>query len=96
MARCTFRPRALSDLDDLWYEVARDDVAAADRMIDGIRGRCELAAVFPMSGERQDHLIPHLRRVASGPYLIYYFPLPDGISVIRVLHGKRDIDRLFE
>jgi toxin ParE1/3/4 len=28
-------------------------------------------------------------------YLIFYLPLPDGIDVIRVVHGARDIERLF-
>jgi len=25
-------------------------------------------------------------------YLIFYFPLEDGIDVIRVLHGTRDVE----
>jgi toxin ParE1/3/4 len=29
-------------------------------------------------------------------YLIFYRPIPDGIEVIRVLHGARDIDTIFE
>ncbi|MEM9998110.1 MAG: type II toxin-antitoxin system RelE/ParE family toxin [Bacteroidota bacterium] len=96
MATCAFHPRATKDLDDIWYFIAREDVAAADRMIDAIRARCELAALFPHSGQRQDHLLTYLRRVIVGPYLVFYLPVPDGISVLRILHGKRDIDRLFD
>lgn len=95
MTQCVFTPRAEADLDDIWYDVACDNVEVADKLIDRIRARCESHAVFPLSGERQDHLIPHLRRIIEGPYLIFYFPTPNGISVIRILHGKRDLDRLF-
>jgi toxin ParE1/3/4 len=28
-------------------------------------------------------------------YLIFYLPHENGIDVIRVLHGARDLDRLF-
>jgi toxin ParE1/3/4 len=31
----------------------------------------------------------------SERYLIFYRTLPDGIEVIRVLHGMRDLDRIF-
>ena len=97
MAQCIFTPRAEAELDDIWYDLAtRNNVQAADRMIDRIRERCEAQAIFPMGGEKQDHLIPNLRRLIVGPYLVFYFPLPDGISVLRVLHSRRDIDRLFE
>ena len=96
MARCIFTPRAESELDDIWYDIARHNIQAADRMIDRIRDRCQTQASFPLRGQRQDHLIPNLRRLTVGPYLVFYFPLPDGLSFVRVLHSRRDIKHLFE
>lgn len=29
-------------------------------------------------------------------YLIFYRPLDDGVEILRVLHGARDIQRIFE
>jgi len=29
-------------------------------------------------------------------YLIFYRPIPEGIEVLRVLHGARDIDRILD
>jgi len=29
----------------------------------------------------------------QGPYLVFYLPIENGIDVIRVIHGARDIDR---
>jgi toxin ParE1/3/4 len=36
-----------------------------------------------------------LRSLPVGNYLIFYLPIPDGIEVVRVLPGMRDIDAFF-
>lgn len=36
------------------------------------------------------HLAPGLRLFPLGNYLIFYLPEPEGIQVIRVIHGARD------
>ena len=28
-------------------------------------------------------------------YIVYYKPLADGVVIIRVIHGVRDLDRIF-
>jgi toxin ParE1/3/4 len=33
--------------------------------------------------------------VAVGDYLIIYRPIEGGIEIVRVLHGRRDINALF-
>ncbi|GAB5520247.1 MAG: hypothetical protein RhofKO_24980 [Rhodothermales bacterium] len=96
MARCQFTPRAEADLDDIWYQVARHDFDAADRVLERIRTYCQNQATYPLSGTRQDALIPHLRRFVVAKYLVFYFPTGDGINIMRVVHGSREIDRLFE
>lgn len=47
-------------------------------------------------GRSREELAPGLRSLAFGRYVVFYMPLPDGIDVVRVLHGSRDIDALFE
>lgn len=34
--------------------------------------------------------------MAIGNYVIFYRPIANGIDVIRVLHGSRDIESIFE
>lgn len=34
--------------------------------------------------------------IPCGHYLIFYLPLEDGIEVVRVLHGARDWEPLFD
>jgi toxin ParE1/3/4 len=33
-----------------------------------------------------------LRSFPVGNYVIFYIPIPDGIEVVRVMHGRQDID----
>ncbi|WP_008538835.1 type II toxin-antitoxin system RelE/ParE family toxin [Bradyrhizobium sp. CCGE-LA001] len=33
-----------------------------------------------------------LRSFPVGNYVIFYIPLPDGVEIVRVMHGRLDID----
>lgn len=37
-------------------------------------------------------MLAELRSFTVGNYTIFYFPKSDGIEVVRVLHGRQDID----
>ncbi len=52
-------------------------------------------ADFPNMGVSREELKTALRSQPVGNYLIFYFPLEDGVDIIRVLHGSRDMARLF-
>jgi toxin ParE1/3/4 len=47
----------------------------------------------PLLGRSRTDLHPGLRSFPFGRYVIFYRPLDDGIEVVRVLHGARDIRR---
>jgi len=36
-----------------------------------------------------------MRSFPVGRYVIFYLPLADGSDIVRVLHGARDIERIF-
>jgi len=46
-------------------------------------------------GVSREELAHDLRSLAVGNYLIFYLPIDDGIEVVRVLSGMRDIDTIF-
>lgn len=46
---------------------------------------------MPGLGRQESKLAPNLRSFPLGNYLIFYRPIEDGIAVVRVLHGARDI-----
>ncbi|KAM3115152.1 type II toxin-antitoxin system RelE/ParE family toxin [Phormidesmis sp. 146-33] len=52
-------------------------------------------ADFPLMGKRYEELAPDLRGFVVDDYCVFYYPLPDGIEVVRVIDGRRDIEALF-
>lgn len=90
------RPQAQADVDEIWLFIAQDDLARADSFIDLIAERCRLLAENPRMGRDRSQLAAGLRSFPVGNYIIFYMPLPNGIEVVRVLNGARDMDALFD
>ena len=88
------RPEAESDLDEIWWYIAQDSPINADRFLDRIQEGCLLLSYFPQMGTSRDELKAGLRCQPVENYLIFYFPLEDGIDIVRVLHGSRDTESL--
>ena len=95
MARITRRPEAEADVIDIWGFIAEDSIAEADRWVDRLDERFQLWATQPMIGRARDELAPGLRSMAFGRYVVFFSPIHDGIDIVRVLHGSRDIDVFF-
>jgi Plasmid stabilization system protein len=90
-----FSRRAREDLIDIWLHIAADDPGAADRVLD----RLELAAMNlianPRMGPARDDIRPGLRYLVSDTYLILYRIAENGVEIVRVVHGRRDLFGLF-
>lgn len=90
------RPRARSDLVEIWQYIADDSEARADAFVDMIDQKLIALAANPVMGRARDELADGLRSFAVGRYVIFYRPLAEGVEIVRVLHGSRDIDALFQ
>lgn len=49
----------------------------------------------PRIGRSREDLVPRLRSFPLGDYIIYYRPIEEGVEVIRVFQGNRDIESEF-
>jgi toxin ParE1/3/4 len=88
-------PEAEADLDEIWSYIAQHDPNSADRFIDLIEVRCRLLAENPMMGRSRPELAPGLHSFSIGNYIIFYVPVDNGMEIVRVVSGFRDIDALF-
>ncbi|HET6249152.1 MAG TPA: type II toxin-antitoxin system RelE/ParE family toxin [Tepidisphaeraceae bacterium] len=95
MSRLLKSPLAESDLVSIGRFIAEDNPQAADALLDAFEEKFHLLVEQPEIGKQRAELAPGLRSFPVGKYLIFYTPLPDGIVVIRVLHGARDLRRIF-
>lgn len=90
----TRRPRAESDLVDIWSYIADENEAAADRLLGKIEGVLAMLAQHPLAGRARPELHRELRSFPCGSYVVFYLPQPDGIEVVRVLSGFLDLDQV--
>mgnify|MGYP001170008620 CR=1 FL=1 len=103
MARVRKREAAKRDLirQWLWYaETANLEVA--DRFLQAADATLDLLSTQPESGGLffvRELELQGMRRIpVSGGFekiLLFYFPLKDGIELVRVIHGGRDLEQLF-
>jgi toxin ParE1/3/4 len=94
-ARYTVAPAARGDLEEIWFHIAQDNQSAADRLIDTLYAKFQALAATPGIGRRREELLPGVRSLAVGNYVIFYRPAKLRIEVVRVLHGARDIGAQF-
>ena len=88
-------PRAKADLAELWDYIADDSEARADEFIETLDRKFRTLAERPNIGRARDELATGLRSFPVGRYVLFYRPIPDGIEIVRVLHGARDVDAIF-
>jgi toxin ParE1/3/4 len=89
-------PAAREDLDAIWSYIAKESPGAADCFLRRLSDRMYQLPRAPYVGERQNQYRDGLRSIVEGAYVIFYLPTDDSIDVHRVLHGARDLPRLFE
>jgi toxin ParE1/3/4 len=68
--------------------------AAAVQFLDSVDERLELYDINPQLGEVCHDLNVRFRRFTVSSYVLFYREVGDGIEVVRVLHGSRDISTI--
>lgn len=91
MSHVTRTPQARRDAISIWQWVADDNPKAADRLLSRFNEVAALLAGKPGMGRARADLAPGLRGFPVGDYVIFYRPIPNGIDIVRIMHGRRDI-----
>jgi len=95
MARVRLTPQARQDLDDIWLHIARDNMGAADRLIDAVGARCDSLADFPDLGPARPDIAADARMLTIDHYIVLYRRNGDDIEIVRVTHGARRLEALW-
>ena len=86
---------AQGDLLEIWSFIARDNPKAADKLLTTITKQFDKLLKFPEIGRQRNELLLHLRSIAVKNYVIFYQLTDKYVEIVRVLHGGRDIRRIF-
>jgi toxin ParE1/3/4 len=101
MKRIIKRAAAYRDLDALAEFIGQDSPHAAIRFLEAADKAFELLLNMPGMGSLWQSSKPDFAGLRVWPirgfeyHLIFYRTCDDGIEIVRVLHGARDIDRFF-
>lgn len=95
MPRLIYDPRAVHDLSEIWRYIAMDSISRADSWMASIERTVQKLGALPHMGRAYSDLGKNIRGLPFGRYLILYSPLKDGIAILRILHGARDLNRTF-
>ena len=96
MARVFRSERAQQDLEEILHYLDRQSTQAADRFAAMLDEKCEVHAMHPQLGESCEELFPNLKHFTVWNYAIFYRSIIEGIELVRVIHGARDLPRIFE
>jgi toxin ParE1/3/4 len=86
---------ARREISKIYRHIAQDNLSAADRWLSRLFEQFTLLAQNPEMGELRPELDKELRSVSSGNYVIYFRPGQNEVQIARVVHGARDVRKVF-
>ena len=102
MASIIKRPAVLLDIEEHSWFISRDSEEAGLKFPLACDATFEFLAGTPHVGSSRRFLNSKLSGLRQWPvqgfpnHLVFYFPLKNGIEVVRVLHGARQIEDVLE
>jgi toxin ParE1/3/4 len=96
MSRYVINVLASRDLNEIADYFAENSLAAGDIFFRNFNSKCQQLINFPNSGKSYASIRPDLRGLSLEGYIIFYRILDDGIEILRVVSGRRDLPSVFE
>ncbi len=88
---------AAADINNLWDEYVERGGSAdkADQLIDEFLKNFQNLADFPNIGKPRSYLQAGTFALPYQKYIIFYRKSADGVNIVNVLDGRRDLERYF-
>jgi plasmid stabilization system protein ParE len=98
MARLRYTATARRDLVSITTYIAdrSGSRTVAERFAARLRGKCREIADAPIRlGRPRPNLLPDIRSLTLGSYMIFFRYAGDTVEIVNVIEGHRDIEALF-
>jgi toxin ParE1/3/4 len=96
MGYYSFSDVAIEEIEEICEFIAQTNPKLASQWFDKIRQKCKLISAFPNMAKDYSWIDLNLRGFVVDDYIVFYYPYENGIRVIRVVYGKRDLKFLFK
>ena len=95
MLQITFTESAARDLELIYQFIAFDNTTAAKNFKYRLSQLWRTLMEHPRIGRKRDDLRIGYRSITEGDYVIFYRILSEqSVEIVRVVHGKRDLNRI--
>lgn len=95
MSQFIISQSASSDLSAIVDYFVVKNIEAGERLIQAFNQKCQQLVTFPNVGREYNNLRPGLRGLPLNGHIILYQIIDDGIEIVRVVNGRRDLKALF-
>lgn len=95
MKRYIISQPAIRDLEEIVDYFSTRNIEAGEKFILKFEKKCKYIADFPNIGRSYDDIKPSLRGLPLAGYIIFYRIVDDGVEIIRIVSGYRNLESLF-
>ncbi len=96
MRTCLISPEASKDLDEILDYFASLNVNAGETFVIAFESKCQKLLKFPNMGRSYQDIELSLRGIPLDNYIILYRLIDNGVEIVRVVSGYRNLEYLFE
>ena len=95
MANFIIASEAIQDLKGIIDCFATRNVETGEKLPIEFKKKCHYLVQFPQIGRKYQHIHSYLRGLPLDGYIIFYRLTEEGIEIMRVVKGNRDLEALF-
>ena len=96
MNRFLITVAASRDLEEISSYFLEKNVEAGELFVEGFHKKCQQLARFPYLGRSYSQFSQNLRGIPLMGYIIFYQVIEDGIEIVRVISGYRNLSDIFQ
>lgn len=95
MSHYVINIQASQDLNNIADYFFERDVDAGERFFQAFNRKCQQLAKFPSMGRSYTEIRTSLRGVPLQGYIVFYKVRNNGVEILRVISGRRNLGDLF-
>ncbi|HEY2886115.1 MAG TPA: type II toxin-antitoxin system RelE/ParE family toxin [Rhizomicrobium sp.] len=95
MISVIFSHQANQDLEDIGDFIAQDSALQAKAVVTELRRRAHNIANAPRAYPSRSDLGTEMRAMIWRPYLVLFRVVAAHVEIVHIVHGARDLNRLF-
>jgi len=86
---------AIRDMEQILDYLANTNINAGEKFLEEFSKKCRYLTQFPLMGRSYREIRPYLRGLPMKNYIIFYRLTEQGLEIMRVVKGERDLDAFF-